>query len=352
MSAIDETRLHAFVGKMLNDLGAAAAGPLIMLGDRMGLFVTLSQQGPLTSAGLAEKTGFDERYLREWLAAMAASEYITYDAETESFSLSPEQDMVFANPQSPVLLTGGYYGIGSMYFDEPKIAAAFRTGDGVSWGEHHECLFCGTAKFFRPGYATHLVNEWIPALEGVSEKLTEGGKVADIGCGHGCSTTIMAQAFPNSEFTGFDYHEPSVHTARKLAKELGIENVSFEVASASNFPGEGYDLVTVFDALHDMGDPAGASRHVLSTLKPDGSWMIVEPMAGDTLQENLSPVGRAFYCFSTMICTPASKSQEVGLALGAQAGEKRLREVIQEGGFSHVRRATETPFNMILEARP
>jgi SAM-dependent methyltransferase len=266
--------------------------------------------------------------------------------------MTPEQTAVFADEESPVLMTGAFYGISSMYHDVPKVEHAFRSGEGVSWGDHDSCLFCGTEKFFRPSYKANLISTWIPALEGVEDKLKQGAKVADVGCGRGASTIVLAQAFPNSEIIGFDFHENSVEYASGLAKQEGLNNVSFEVATAKTFPGSEYDLVTFFDCLHDMGDPVGACAHVVSALKSDGTCMMVEPFANDSLQENLNPVGRAFYAFSTMICTPSSISQEVGLALGAQAGEKRLKEVASSGGFNRFRRATETPFNLILEARP
>ena len=338
---------------MLGDMGSAATGALIILGDRLGLFGFIAESGPSDSESIASQLKLDERYVREWLACMAASEYLNYNAETETFSMSPEQAAVFANPESPLLMTGGFYSISSLYHDEPKLAEAFRTGEGGSWGDHHPCLFCGTAKFFRPGYQAHLIQNWIPSLEGVAEKLERGAQVADVGCGHGCSTRIMAKAYPKSMFAGYDYHEQSVEQAARDAAKEGLKNVRFEVASAKNYPGNEYDLVAFFDCLHDMGAPAGAAAHVKSTLKADGTWLVVEPMAGDSLAENLNPVGRLYYAFSTLVCTPASKAQEVGAALGAQAGEKRLREIaVGGGGFSSFRRATETPFNLILEGKP
>jgi len=306
----------------------------------------------MTSQQLSDATGTTERYIREWLSAQAGSGYIEYNAENETFFMSPEQAAVFADEESPVLMTGAFYAISSMYHDVPKVEHAFRSGEGVSWGDHNSCLFCGTEKFFRPSYKANLISTWIPALDGVEEKLNKGAKVADIGCGHGASTMVLAQAFPNSEIIGYDFHDKSVEHASDLAKEAGLNNISFEVATAKTFPGNAYDLVTFFDCLHDMGDPVGACAHVVSALKTDGTCMMVEPFAHDTLQENLNPVGRAFYAFSTMICTPSSISQEVGLALGAQAGEKRLKEVANSGGFNRFRKAAETPFNLILEARP
>ncbi len=348
---LNEAKLNEFLGKMITEMGAAANGSLIVLGDRLGLYKTLTQKGPMTSQGLAAATGTTERYVREWLSAQAASGYIEYDSDTQEFHMTPEQSMVFGNEESPVMMTGAFYAISSMYHDEPKIAAAFQSGEGVTWGSHSTCLFCGTEKFFRPSYRANLVTNWIPALEGVEEKLLRGGKVADVGCGHGASTLVMAEAFPNSTFIGYDIHDKSVAHASQLAKESGLTNISFEVATAKNFPGENYDLVTFFDCLHDMGDPVGACAHVATKLHPDGTCMIVEPFAKDSLEENLNPLGRAFYAFSTMICTPTSLSQEVGLGMGSQAGEKQIREVVVAGGLSHFRKATETPFNLILEAK-
>ena len=349
---LNEEKLNEFLGKMVTEMGAAANGALIVMGDKLGLYKALAANGPMTSEQLAEKTATTERYVREWLSAQAASEYIDFDTESEKFSMTPEQTAVFGDEESPVLMTGAFYGIASMYIDEPKIEHAFRSGEGVSWGDHDGCLFCGTEKFFRPSYKANLVSAWIPALDGVEEKLKKGAHVADVGCGHGVSTVVMAQAFPNSEFIGYDFHDESLEHATALAKAEGVNNISFKMASAKTFPVNGYDLVTFFDCLHDMGDPVGACAHVVKALKPDGTCMIVEPFANDTLQENLNPVGRAFYAFSTMICTPSSISQEVGLGLGAQAGEKRLKDVVMSGGFSRFRRAAETPFNLILEARP
>jgi SAM-dependent methyltransferase len=351
-TTINQDKLNELLGKMVTELGAAVVGVGIILGDQLGLYKALAAGGSLTSDELAKRTGTAERYVREWLSAQAASGYISYDAAAKTFHLTPEQAMVFANADSPVLMTGGYYVVQSIYNDVPRMAEAFRTGKGFGWGDHCNCLFCGTEKFFGPGYRANLVSSWLPALDGTTAKLQVGGKVADVGCGHGISTIVMAQAFPKSQFYGFDYHKGSIDRARELAKEAGVTNVTFDVAVAKTYPGKDYDLVTFFDCLHDMGDPVGASAHVRETLKKDGTWMIVEPNAADDLVDNLNPVGRVYYAASTVICVPTSLSQEVGLALGAQAGEARLREAVTKGGFTQFRRATETPFNMVLEARP
>ena len=351
--AVDETKLNEFVGKMVGDMGAAMTAALMIIGDKLGLYKELAAN-KLTSAELAKSTGTTERYVREWLAAQAAAGYVNYDPDGGGrYSLSPEQAMVFANEGSPVFMPGFAEVIQSMWRDEPKITEAFKSGKGVGWHEHDACLFRGTERFFRPGYAAHLVEAWLPALEGVVDKLKRGARVADVGCGHGASTIIMAKAFPKSEFVGYDYHQPSIAKASDAAKNAGASsNIRFEVASAKDFAGKDFDLVTFFDCLHDMGDPVGAAGHVRKSLKPDGAWMIVEPFAHDKLTDNLNPIGRIFYAASVMICTPASLSQEVGLGLGAQAGEARLRKVVTEGGISRFRRATETPFNLVLEARP
>jgi len=348
---LNEDKLNEFLGKMVGDLGASITGALVVIGDRLGLYEALAD-GPMSSTTLAERTGTNERYIREWLANQAASGYVEYDPAADSYHMTPEKAACLAHAQSPALMTGGFYAVASVYNDEPKLTEAFRSGHGIPWGEHHSCLFCGTAKFFKPGYEANLVQSWLPALEGVTEKLERGAKVADVGCGYGLSTMVMAAAYPQSTFVGFDIHEASIDTARELAKEKGLSNVHFEVAEAKNYPGNGYDLVAFFDCLHDMGDPVGASAHVHQSMAQDGSWLIVEPFAHDKLEDNLNPVGRVFYGFSSTVCTPASLSQEVGAALGAQAGETRLREVVTAGGFTRFRRATETPFNLILEARP
>ncbi|TAY08621.1 class I SAM-dependent methyltransferase (plasmid) [Rhizobium leguminosarum] len=348
----DMQKLDALVGRLVGDVGAAMSGALVVLGDKVGIFKAMADGTPINVKELAAKTGVKERYLREWLSAQAAADYVTYDEKTDRFSLSPEQAMVFAEENSPAFFVGAFEVVQSMWMDEPKITEAFRTGEGLGWHEHSACLFRGTERFFRPGYNSHLVNEWIPALAGVEAKLKAGASVADVGCGHGASTILMAQAYPASRFTGFDYHGPSIERAKAAAKDAGVsDRVTFQQGSAAEFPGRGYDMVAMFDCLHDMGDPVGAGRHVKDTLGPNGTWLIVEPFAHDHLKDNLNPVGRVYYGASTMICTPASLSQEVGLGLGAQAGEMKLRKVALDAGFKHFRRATETPFNMVFEVR-
>jgi SAM-dependent methyltransferase len=348
---IDHEKLDAFMQQALCELGAAMNAALVLIGEKLGLYRAMAGAGPITSSELAEKTGTDERYVREWLSAQAAGGFVTYDAATRTFTLPNEQAFALAIEDSPAYLPGAFQIIGAVMKDEPKIVEAFRTGEGVGWDEHDASLFEGTERFFRPNYAANLVSSWLPALEGVEEKLRNGARVADVGCGHGASTILMAQAYPKSTFIGFDYHGPSVGWARRAAMRAGISNTKFEVATAKDFHGEKYDLIAFFDCLHDMGDPAGAARHVLEMLKPDGTWMIVEPFAHDELEKNLNPVGRVYYGASTMICTPASRAQEVGLCLGAQAGEARMRKVVAEGGFTRFRRAAETPFNVVYEAK-
>jgi SAM-dependent methyltransferase len=351
-TSIDEAKLEAFMGQAVTDMGATISAPLFQIGEKLGLYKAMAHAGPVSSEEVADRAGAAERSVREWLRNQAAGGYISYDPDSDRYTLPDEHALALADEDSPFYILGVYDLIASLYSDHERILEAFKSGEGMGWHEHDHRLFHGTERFFRPGYRGHLVAEWIPALEGVLQKLERGASVADIGCGHGASTLIMAEAFPNSEFYGFDYHAASIERAREAAKEEGLsERAHFGVASAKNYPGGDYDLVCVFDCLHDMGDPVGASAHVFETLAPDGAWLIVEPFAGDSVQENLNPVGRVFYGASTVICTPASLSQEVGLALGAQAGEARLAEVIKQGGFSHVRRATETPFNLVLEAR-
>jgi SAM-dependent methyltransferase len=349
----DPAKLEQFMHKMVGDMGAAMSGSLVITGVKLGLYGKLAEIGPASSRELADRLDLDERYVREWLSAQAASGFVDYDSSSGRFAMNPEQRMALANEDSPVYVAPAFELIASAYIDEPRITDAFQSGAGVGWHEHHECLFRGTERFFRPGYRANLVSAWLPALTGVVEKLQRGAKVGDIGCGAGASTIIMAQAFPNSAFFGFDYHDKSISRAHEALEEAGnLANVRFEIATAKEAPGRDFDLLCCFDCLHDMGDPVGAAKHVREMLRPDGTFMIVEPMANDSLGENLNPVGRMFYSASTMFCTPGSKAQEVGLALGAQAGEARLREVLTEAGFSTVRRAAETPFNLVLEARP
>ena len=352
-TGIDEAKLEQFMGQFVGDLGAAMTAPLVMIGDKLGLYKAMADGEPVTPSQLAERTECRERYIREWLCQQAASGYVEYDPAEGTFRLPPEQAMALTDENSPAFIPGAFQLLSAVIKDEPQIAERFRSGEGFGWHEHHHDLFEGTERFFRPGYLASLVESWLPALDGVVEKLSQGARVADIGCGQGASTILMANAFPASTFVGSDYHESSIEAARAAAERAGVtERVSFEVTSAKDFGGGPFDLVCVFDALHDMGDPAGAARHVREMLAEDGVWMIVEPFAGDTIEDNLNPIGRIFYGGSTMLCTPASLSQEVGLALGAQAGQRRLTEVLGEGGFSRVRRAAETPFNIVLEARP
>jgi 2-polyprenyl-3-methyl-5-hydroxy-6-metoxy-1,4-benzoquinol methylase len=350
--AINQDKLHEFLGKAITDFGAVFNAALIRIGDKLGLYKALASSGPQTSAELAKRTGTSERYIREWLSSQAAGGYVTYTPATGKFHLSEEQAFAMADESSPVFMPGAFQcALAATKAVEP-LSERYKTGQGLGWHEHHHELFVGTERFFRPGYAANLVSTWIPALTGVDAKLKSGALVADVGCGLGASTVLMAKAYPKSEFVGFDYHDKSIETAKQRAKDAGVgDRIRFEVAKAKDYPGKDYDFVTFFDCLHDMGDPAGASAHVHSTLKKDGTWMIVEPFAGDKLEDNLNPIGRAFYGASALICTPASLSQEVGLALGAQAGEKRLREVVTSGGFSQFRCATQTPFNLIFEAR-
>jgi SAM-dependent methyltransferase len=350
---VDQAKLDEFMGRFVGDLGAALSAALVVIGDRLGLYRAMADGEPVGPDELAERTGTDARYVREWLSNQAAGGYVNYDPGRGTFSLSPEQAFALAQEDSPAFVPGAFQVATAAIKDEEKIERAFVGRHGVGWHEHHDDLFSGTERFFRPGYAANLVSSWIPALDGVEDRLQNGARVADVGCGHGASTLLMAQAFPRSEFVGFDYHAPSIEHARAAAAEAGLgDRARFEVASAKDYPGDAYDLVCMFDCLHDMGDPVGAAAHVLRSLAPDGTWMIVEPYAGDRLEDNLNPVGRVYYGASTLVCTPASRAQEVGLALGAQAGEARLREVVTAGGFTRFRRATETPFNLVLEARP
>ncbi len=350
--AATEAEVTEFVHKALGDIGGALTASLVVIGDRLGFYRSLAGEGPATPGELAKRTGTAERCVREWCAGQAASGYLTYDAGTGRYALPEAHAAALADDESPACVLGGFQGMTGAMRATPKVIEAFRSGAGVGWHEHDPELFVGVERFFRPGYNAHLVTEWIPALDDVQAKLERGAKVADIGCGHGASTIILAKAFPKSTFTGFDYHPESIEAARARAREAGVgDRARFEIAAAKSFPGTGYDLVACFDCLHDMGDPVGAARHIRDALAPDGTWMLVEPFAHDRVEENLNPVGRVFYSVSTLVCTQASLSQEVGLALGAQAGESRLRAVLKEAGFTRVRRAAETPFNLVLEAR-
>lgn len=349
---ISEQKLNDFMSRFVADLGAVMHAATVVVGDQLGLYKALSN-GPCDVEELAHRTSTDARYLREWLSAQAASGYVEYDAQTHLFNLNEEQAFALAEEGSPAFIPGAFQIAVAQFKAIPKMMQAMRTGLGMGWHEHDASLFHGTERFFRPGYAANLVSSWIPALDGAESKLIAGALVADVGCGHGASTIIIAQAYPASKFIGFDYHQPSVEHARNAAKQAGVANrVSFEVARAQDFPGNEYDLVTMFDCLHDMGDPVSAAAHVRASLNTNGTWLIVEPFANDSLEENLNPVGRIYYSASTFICTPASRAQEVGACLGAQAGEARLRDVVIKGGFDRFRRATETPFNLVLEARP
>jgi SAM-dependent methyltransferase len=350
--SVNTDKLNEFVGRFVGDLGAVVHAGMVVIGEQLGLYKALAG-GPLSAAELAKHTQTDARYVREWLSSQAAGGYVVYDATSDKFSLTPEQAFTLADESSPAYLPGAFQlALGSLKA-VPRITEAFRSGAGMGWGEHDSDVFHGCEKFFRPGYAANLVSTWIPALRGVQAKLEKGASVADVGCGKGTSTILLAQAYPNSKFFGFDYHDASIEEARQAAKRAGVDKrVTFQVAKAKDYPVGPYDLVAVFDCLHDMGDPVGAARHVRETLAPDGTWMIVEPFAEDNLKDNLNPVGRVYYSFSTLLCTPCSRSQEVGLCLGAQAGESRMREVVTSGGFSQFRRATQTPFNLIYEARP
>jgi SAM-dependent methyltransferase len=349
---MNEDKLMGLVHQAVGDFGSILTGALVVLGDRLDLYRHLADAGrPLTSAELATAAGCAERYVREWLNGQAASGYVTY--ADGRYALDEEQAIAFTDESSPACVIGGFQAMLAATRAIDRLTVAFRTGEGLGWHEHHDDLFRGAERFFRPGYNANLTTSWIPALEGVEDKLRRGAKVADVGCGHGASTVIMARAFPESTFTGFDYHAPSIDAARKAAAEAGVDDrVTFDVAPATEYPGTGYDLVGFFDCLHDMGDPTGAARHVLASLASDGTWLIVEPFANDDIAGNLNPVGRLFYSVSTLVCTPASLSQEVGTALGAQAGETRLRDVVTTAGFTRFRRAAETPFNLVLEARP
>ena len=348
--SINEERLNQFLGHAVGDLGAAISATLMLVGDQLGLYRALSKR-PMSPAELAHQTGTNERYIREWLCNQAAGGYVQYDPGSDSYSLSEEQALCLADPGGPVDLPGAYSVVEATFHALERTKENFRTGKGMEWGEHHPCLFHGTERFFRAGYNANLLSNWLPALDGALEKLKAGGKAADVGCGHGASTTLMAKAFPKSSFIGYDYHPPSIEVARDRAKQAGIDNAYFEVADATGYSGHHFDLITFFDCLHDMGDPVGAARHALLALKPDGHCMLVEPFANDKVEDNLNPVGRVYYGASSQICVPVSLARN-GPALGAQAGEARLRAVMEEAGFTRFRRATETPVNRVFEARP
>ena len=350
---VDEAKLHEFIGRTIGEWGAIESALLIFIGDKLGLFKAMAGADALKPEELAKKTGTHPRIIREWLAAQAAGGFVTYNPSTGSYTLPEEQAFALTNENSPAYIVGFYQIIAGLYKDQEKIIDAFRTGKGLGWGDHHHYLFEGTERFYKPSYVANLTTSWIPALGGIQEKLQKGGaKVADVGCGHGVTTIIMAKAYPSSKIIGFDYHRPSIERARKEAEREGLKNITFEVAGATEYPGDDYDLITFFDSFHDMGNPSAAAKHVLQTLKKkDGTWMLVEPFANDKLEHNLNPIGRAFYSGSTMICVPASLNED-GPALGAQAGEERIREVVISAGFSKFRRATQTPFNLVFEARP
>lgn len=350
---LDRNRLENLQGQVVEELGAAYYAPLVVIGDRLGLYEALADAGPLTPAELAQRTDTEEAYVDQWLAAGAAGGFVTYDAKAKRYRLTPEQAAVLADEESPAFAAGGYEAVVGAMPSLDEVEAAFREGHGVGWHEHGAGVFHGTERFFRPVYDDLLVDEWLPALEGVESALQAGARVADVGCGHAASTVIMAGAFPESTFVGYDYHEDSVEVARDRAAEAGVDDrVRFEVATAKEFDGDDVDLVTMFDCYHDMGDPVGVAEHVRETLADDGTWMIVEPFAADRVEDNLTPVGRVFYCASTMVCTPNAVAQGGDPVLGTQAGEARLREVVTSGGFSRFRRAAETPFNLVFEATP
>lgn len=350
--AIDPAKLKQTAWRILGDIAAAAHGANALLGDRLGLYRALAEAGPCSAATLAARSGIPERYAREWLNTNVAGQYVEYDEATDRYYLTEEQAACLADPDGPTMMTGGFYSVASLYIDEPRVAEVYRRGEGMAWGEHSPCLFCGAERFFGPGYRANLVGGWLPALEGVVAKLERGARVADVGCGHALSTRLMARAFPKSEFVGFDNHAPSVDHARELAIAEGLGNLRFERATAQDFDGE-YDLVACFDCLHDMGDPGGAARNVRQRLKPDGTWLIVEPQAGDRVLDNVNPVSRAYYSFSAMVCVPGALSQPGGASLGAQAGEAALRAVVvNEGGFTRFRRAADSATNLVIEARP
>lgn len=348
---VDPAKLDAFMTRLLNELGATASAVLVRIGDELGLYRAMADGTPVTPAELARRTGTHERYVREWLSNQAAGGYVEYDAPTGTFTLPAEQALALATDESPASVQGAFQSYAAFFAARERITRAFRTGEGVPWAEHHDDMFHGTERFFRAGYAAHLVSEWIPALDGVDEKLRRGAAVADVGCGHGASTILLAQAYPRSRLVGYDTHAASIEAARRAAERAGVgDRIRFELADAASFPGRGFDLVAHFDSLHDLADPVGAARRVRQALAPGGTWMIVEPLAGERLEDNLNPVGRVFYAASTLVCVPNSLAGR-GLALGAQAGDARLREVVEQAGFTGFRRAAQTPFNVVLEAR-
>lgn len=349
---VDETKLNEFIGKVVNDMGGGIGALLAFVGDRLGLYKAMAGAGPLTAEALAQKTGTNPRMIKEWLANQAAGGYVLYDSKAETYSLPEEQALALAQEGSPAFMQGGFQILVSLFKDEQKIIEAVRTGKGLSWGDHEKCLFEGTERFFRPTYDANLTKVWIPALEEAEAKLKKGAKMADVGCGHGASTILLAKTYPNSKFYGFDYHEPSIQWAKEQAEKEGVaDRVTFQVAKSTDFSGSDYDVVAFFDCLHDMADPYGAAAHTYKALKKDGTMLIVEPYAADRLENNLNPLGRLFYGASTAVCVPASLAQG-GPGLGAQAGEKKIREVAEKGGFTRFRRAIQTSVNLVYEARP
>ncbi|MEP2990182.1 MAG: class I SAM-dependent methyltransferase [Parasphingorhabdus sp.] len=347
--SINESKVEELAGKVIGDIAGAMSLFVSYLGDQAGVYVAMDGAGPLTVEELAEKTGLDAKYLHQWLGSNAAAGYINHHAGEERFSITPEQALIFSREGQPACMQGFFQSVVSQFEMQEKAVETFKSGEGRPWGDHSTCCFCGTDRFFRPGYEANLVNNWIPSLDGVDAKLKAGAKVADIACGHGSSTVLLAQAYPNSVIHGIDFHEPSIVEAKAKADAAGVTNVEFQVARAEDFEGSDFDFACIFDALHDMGDPVGAASHIKKAMRPDGTFMLVEPLAGDQMEENLHPIGQIFYAFSTTICTPASLAQEVGLGLGAQAGQRKLTEVLNQAGFANVKRATETPTNMVLE---
>lgn len=351
VTELNQEAFEQLQGKVMGDVGGALGLLMAYIGDQTGVYEALEKHGPCSSEVLAEATGLNSRYLREWLSANAAHGYVTFDAANNDFSLSPEQAAIFSHEGDPTCMQGFFQAVIGQFTTHDTAVEVFRSGRGRPWAEHHGCCFCGTDRFFRPGYVANLVDHWIPALDGVEDKLKSGAKIADIGCGLGSSSILMAQAYPNSTIYGFDFHEPSIEQAKQKAREVGVANVEFDTYSAKHFPGENFDFACIFDALHDMGDPVGVAEHIRDVLTPDGTFLLVEPLAGDSLSENLNLLSGIFYSFSTIVCVPTSRAQEIARCLGAQAGERQLREVLNEAGFTHVRRAAETPTNMVLEVR-